>query len=255
MQGRVKFHRKITEREWYSDANTFRVFFHLITIANHKDWKRQGIDVKRWQTITSIDSLAEQIWLTSQKVRTAMDKLISTWEIAKKTTNRNTIVTVLKYCDYNDYDWEDNKQITSQITNKQQTDNKQITTNKNDKNKKEWKEVIVSERDLRDWVDNWASNRFNSDTKINPTVLRTIISMMDIWFIVDKTEKRLQEIKLKLCDKMRLYYTLWDGTLQLIRFEDEVWKRKEHWRDNPPRNHLNSLWNRLIPYEVRNPKK
>lgn len=136
MQGRVKFHRKITEREWYSDANTFRVFFHLITIANHKDWKRQGIDVKRWQTITSIDSLAEQIWLTSQKVRTAMDKLISTWEIAKKTTNRNTIVTVLKYCDYNDYDWEDNKQITSQITNKQQTDNKQITTNKNDKKEK-----------------------------------------------------------------------------------------------------------------------
>lgn len=148
MQGRVKFHRKITEREWYSDANTFRVFFHLITIANHKDWKRQGIDVKRWQTITSIDSLAEQIWLTSQKVRTAMDKLISTWEIAKKTTNRNTIVTVLKYCDYNDYDWEDNKQITSQITNKQQTDNKQITTNKNDnkeKNEKELKEISSKE--------------------------------------------------------------------------------------------------------------
>lgn len=144
MQGRVKFHRKITEREWYSDANTFRVFFHLITIANHKDWKRQGIDVKRWQTITSIDSLAEQIWLTSQKVRTAMDKLISTWEIAKKTTNRNTIVTVLKYCDYNHYDWEDNKQITSQITNKQQTDNKQITTNKNDKNEKNKKELKES---------------------------------------------------------------------------------------------------------------
>ena len=151
MQGRVKFHRKITEREWYSDANTFRVFFHLITIANHKDWKRQGIDVKRWQTITSIDSLAEQIWLTSQKVRTAMDKLISTWEIAKKTTNRNTIVTVLKYCDYNDYDWEDNKQITSQITNKQQTDNKQITTNKNDKNKKNEKEIY--EQHILDFIE------------------------------------------------------------------------------------------------------
>lgn len=129
-----------------------------------------------------------------------------------------------------------------------------IKKNKNN-NKNNKEEVIVSEKELRDWVDNWASNRFNSDTKINPTVLRTIISMMDIWFIVDKTEKRLQEIKVKLCDKMRLYYTLWDGTLQLIKFEDEVWKRKEHWRENPPQNHLNSLWNRLIPYEVRNPKK
>jgi len=170
MQGRVKFHRKITEREWYSDANPFRVFFHLITIANHKDWKRQGIDVKRWQTITSIDSLAEQIWLTSQKVRTAMDKLISTWEIAKKTTNRNTIVTVLKYCDYNDYDWEDNKQITSQITNKQQTDNKQITTNKNDKNEKEniinsldflsdeVKDIFITFIDIRKKREKWLSD-------------------------------------------------------------------------------------------------
>lgn len=137
MQGRVKFHRKITEREWYSDANTFRVFFHLITIANHKDWKRQGIDVKRWQTITWRIELAKKLNLSEMQIRTALDKLERTWEISKKTTNRFTIITVLKYCDYNDYDLEDNQQIT----NKQPTDNQQITTNKNDKNKKELKEL------------------------------------------------------------------------------------------------------------------
>lgn len=69
------------------------------------------------------------------QIRTALDKLERTWEISKKTTNRFTLITVLKYCDYNDYDWEDNQQIT----NKQPTNNQQITTNKNDKNEKEVK--------------------------------------------------------------------------------------------------------------------
>ncbi len=144
MQGRVKFHRKITEREWYSDANTFRVFFHLITIANHKDWKRQGIDVKRWQTITWRIELAKKLNLSEMQIRTALDKLERTGEISKKTTNRFTIITVLKYCDYNDHDQEDNQQIT----NKQPTDNQQITTNKNDKkekNEKELKEISSKE--------------------------------------------------------------------------------------------------------------
>ena len=141
MRGRVKFHRKITEREWYSDANTFRVFFHLITIANHKDWKWQWIDIKRWQTITGRKELAKKLNLSEMQIRTSLDKLERTGEISKKITNRFTIVTVLKYCDYNDYDLEDNQQIT----NKQPTDNQQITTNKNDKNKQEWKEIFFDQ--------------------------------------------------------------------------------------------------------------
>ena len=141
MQWRVKFHRKITEREWYSDANTFRVFFHLITIANHKDWKRQWIEIKRWQTVTSLEHMAEWLKLSVQQIRTSLNKLILTWEISKKSTNKFTLITVLKYCDYNDLENEDNKQIT----NEQQTNNKQITTNKNDKNKQEWKKIFFDQ--------------------------------------------------------------------------------------------------------------
>jgi hypothetical protein len=67
------------------------------------------------------------------QIRTSLDKLERTGEISKKVTNRYSIITVVKYCDYNDYDLEDNQQIT----NKQPTDNQQLTTNKNDKKKKE----------------------------------------------------------------------------------------------------------------------
>jgi hypothetical protein len=148
MSWRVKLHRKIEDREWYKDVNAFRLFFHLILKANHKDWRWRWIEVKRGQLITWLFSLSEQLGLTPQQIRTAIDKLISTWEISKKATNKFTIITVLKYDDYNSLDLEDNKQIT----NEQQTNNKQITTNKNDKNNKrndqeknlkEWKEGIV----------------------------------------------------------------------------------------------------------------
>ena len=181
MQGRVKFHRKITEREWYSDANTFRVFFHLITIANHKDWKRQGIDVKRWQTITGRIELAKKLNLSEMQIRTALDKLERTWEISKKTTNRFTLITVLKYCDYNDYDLEDNQQIT----NKQPTDNQQITTNKNDKNKEEEKELkeILSK-------DNTANAEYgNKEINNLITLLKDKCSQQWIIYSADPSER------------------------------------------------------------------
>lgn len=181
MQGRVKFHRKITEREWYSDANTFRVFFHLITIANHKDWKRQGIDVKRWQTITGRIELAKKLNLSEMQIRTALDKLERTWEISKKTTNRFTLITVLKYCDYNDYDLEDNQQIT----NKQPTDNQQITTNKNDKKEKkekEWKEILSK--------DNTANAEYgNKEINNLITLLKDKCSQQWIIYSADPSER------------------------------------------------------------------
>lgn len=128
----VKIHRQIEQRERYTDANTFRLFFHCIIKANHKDWKRQWQEIKKWSFITSLDHLAQQLHLSVQQIRTSLEKLESTWELEKTSTNKNTTIKVLRYCDYNDLDSEDNKQIT----NKQQTNNKQITTNNNEKNNK-----------------------------------------------------------------------------------------------------------------------
>lgn len=154
MEGRIKIHRKIEAWERYTDANVFRVFFHLLIKANHKDWKRQWIDVKRWQVIIWRISLAEQLWLTVQQVRTALDKLESTWEITSQSTNRFTIVTLVKYCDYNDKDWENNQQSNKPITNEQQTDNKRITTNKNDKKEKNEKEKYSKEENANAFIEN-----------------------------------------------------------------------------------------------------
>ena len=67
MSGWVRFHRKIEEWEWYTDPNTFRLFFHLVMKANHKDGKWKGKDVKRGQHITSISKLACALDLSDKK--------------------------------------------------------------------------------------------------------------------------------------------------------------------------------------------
>lgn len=110
MEGWIKLHRKMLEWEWYNDNNTKIVFLHLLLTANHKEKKWQGITIKRGQKLTSLQHLAEETNLSMQQVRTALDKLKSTNEIATKSTNRNTLITIEKYSNYQDKDEENNKQ-------------------------------------------------------------------------------------------------------------------------------------------------
>lgn len=37
MEGWISLYRKILNWEWYSDANTFRLFIHLLLQANHEE--------------------------------------------------------------------------------------------------------------------------------------------------------------------------------------------------------------------------
>ena len=72
------------------------------------------------------------------QIRTAFSKLKKTNEITVKATNKNTLVTVVKYNDYQSKSTNNNKQGNKQITIKQQSNNNQITTtnNNNNNNKK-----------------------------------------------------------------------------------------------------------------------
>lgn len=126
--GWVKLHRKITEWEWYSDVNTTRVFLHLLVVANHKDKKWRGIDIKRGQRLTSISALSKETSLTIKNIRTAIKRLKSTNEVASYSTAQHTIFTMVNYDLY--------QEEANETANQGQTEGKQGATNKNVKNEK-----------------------------------------------------------------------------------------------------------------------
>ena len=135
MCGFIQLHRKLKEWEWYTDIPCKTLFIHCLLSANFKEKKWRGIDVKKGSFISSIQHLSDESGLSVQEVRTALKKLESTGEISKESTNKNTIITVCKYDDYQQYDKEQQQTNNKRTTNNQQTINKQSTTTNKDNNK------------------------------------------------------------------------------------------------------------------------
>ena len=133
--GWIKLHRKILDWEWFTSPSTLQLFIYLLLRANKEDKKWRGILIKRGQLVTSVATISEETKLSTQQVRTSLNRLKSTNEITSKTTNRFTLVTVCKYESYQLY--EEVEQQTKQQA-LQQTNNKQITNKqqqlKNNKN-------------------------------------------------------------------------------------------------------------------------
>jgi asparagine N-glycosylation enzyme membrane subunit Stt3 len=138
MSGWIKLHRQILEWEWYSDNNCFRLFTHLVLKANYKQKRFKGIELKKGSIVTSRYILARETGLSSQQIRTALNKLISTNEVTSVTSSQGTIIQIVNYEKY--------QVETSETTNEQPTNNQQVTTN--NKVKKENKEINTFEASL-----------------------------------------------------------------------------------------------------------
>jgi len=203
MQGWAKYHRQIINWEWYTDANTFRVFFHLVLIANHKDNKWRGIDVKRGQTITSYSKLGLALDLSVQQIRTALDKLEPN-EITRKTTNKYTLINIVNYSIYQDKKSEDNThsntQDNNQITNEQQSNNNQITTNKNEENEENEKnEDNKDNKQYKDIYDYYISMNLIKHKKYSTTIsngIKAAVKEYDIETIKACIERHKKVVEL-----------------------------------------------------------
>ena len=128
----VKIDRNITKWRWYKDANTFRMFVHLILNANIKDADFERITVHRGQFVTSYPHLARDLGISVMSVRTALNHLKLTGEITVKAYPRYSVITVLNY-----------ERYQKKQQGKQQAANRQLTGSQHQsKNNKECKENI-----------------------------------------------------------------------------------------------------------------
>ena len=144
----VKLFRRMVYWEWYTDINTKVLFIHCLIMANWKDGNWKGMPYKRGQFYTSIENLASETGLTIRQTRTALDHLQKTNEVTCKTTNKNTLITVVSFDKYQGErqterqanrqanDTQNDKQNDKEATSKRQQ-------NKNNKNNKNVSEEII----------------------------------------------------------------------------------------------------------------
>lgn len=125
----IKTYEKLLKWEWYGDPLMVATLIHLLLKANWKDKKWRGVDVKRGQLITSRTRLAEEIGLTERQLRTCLERMQETGEIACETTNRYTIITICNYDIYQDKTEAQRpaERPAESPTNDQQTTNKRPT--------------------------------------------------------------------------------------------------------------------------------
>ena len=140
--GYIKLFRQIVDWEWYDDIPTCRLFIHLLLKANYAEKNWHGQTIERGSCITSYATLASETKLSPEQIKRALKNLTKTGEIKRIATNKNTVICVVKYADFQGLGFEYNEQRTS----KQQSKNKQTTTTKEIKNKrnKESKNIYTS---------------------------------------------------------------------------------------------------------------
>jgi len=131
-QGYIKLYRSLIHWEWFTDQNTFRLFIYCLLRANYSDTNWRGIEVKRGEFITSLNTLAVEVNMSRQQIRTSLNKLQSTGEITQKPHSKYSVITINNYELYQ----ESNTQTNTKATRNQHDSNTVSTPdNKNKKQK------------------------------------------------------------------------------------------------------------------------
>lgn len=125
--GLIKLNRSILEWGWYNDPNTMRLFLHLMLKANYTDGEFKTHIIKRGQLVTGRKRLSEELNMSEQEVRTALNHLKSTGEITVNPTSKYSIITLNSYDKY--------QSLTNTSTDKQPSNSQHSTTNKPQYNK------------------------------------------------------------------------------------------------------------------------
>ena len=95
--GWIKLYRKITEWDWYHDAEKVHLFIHLLLNAVFQ--QQVGSSLKRAQLAVSKNTLHKETRISPSKISTCLNDLVRTGEIevSKFPTPRPNLITICKY--------------------------------------------------------------------------------------------------------------------------------------------------------------
>lgn len=146
----IKLYRRFTDWEWFGDGNMVRLFIYLLTNAQYKDTRYKGIEVKRGQILVGRKRLANELNLSERTIRTCLNRLKSTNELTIQSTNRYSLITIVKYDFYQGYDvvsdqQNDHQAVTQTTSNRPATDQQPTTIQERNKERKKEIEREIQE--------------------------------------------------------------------------------------------------------------
>ena len=112
----IKVDRNILQWGWYTDANTFRVFMHLLLTANITPHRFLGVEIGRGEVATSYTSIAENLKISIRSARTAISHLKTTGEVTIKPHPKFTVISIVNYDAY-----QANRQAERQASDRRAT--------------------------------------------------------------------------------------------------------------------------------------
>lgn len=123
MDGYIKLSRALKYWRYKKKPNYVALWIHMLQEAYFKDGYFGTVQVKRGQFVTSYQKLADETGLTVRQVRSIIGNLVGE-ELSVKTTNKYSLITILKYDEYQGSDEKSDKQNDKQVTsNRQANDN------------------------------------------------------------------------------------------------------------------------------------
>lgn len=132
MQGWISLHRELLDNPIVcKDTHYFTIWIYLLLQATHTDqdkiFKGNKVKLKRGQLITGRKSLANRFNINESKVQRILKMFESEQMIEQQTSNKNRLITILKYELYQSVE----QQIKQPVNNKRTTNEQPVNTNNN----------------------------------------------------------------------------------------------------------------------------
>lgn len=133
----VKLDHKLKDWQWITEPNMVALWIRLLLEANYAENNWKGVVLPRGTFATSVKSLSEKTGLSIQQTRNNLKKLQTTNEIAIKSTNKYSIITITKWEEYQGGTEKPTNKPTNKPSQNQQTKvNKTNNTIRNIEDKK-----------------------------------------------------------------------------------------------------------------------
>lgn len=143
--GWIKLHRGLNGWGWKKDPNTLALWVHLLLNANPKDDYFMGKIIEKGSLATGLNSLSHETGLSISQIRTSLNKLKSTGEIAIKTGQKFSIISIVNWNEYqSDRTQDGTLHDTPHSTLHDTQIARHIATNKEERNKEERRENIYT---------------------------------------------------------------------------------------------------------------